>query len=1031
MAGVNRHSAAVHSLPTSSTGDAVQATSSGATDAQVPNGSAGISKVWAWISGSDSVAGNCNAYNNCGQPGLYGTLGVPSAANVPGGRSGPSTWTDSSGNLWLFGGSGFDANGNLGELNDLWKFNPATSQWTWMGGSSWFSNSCAQVNYCGASGVYGTLHTPAPGNVPGGRSDGVSWTDRSGHLWLFGGYGIDAGGNLGYLNDLWEFNPSTNEWAWMGGSSTLAGEGSVYGSLGTPAAGNVPGGRSSAVSWVDGIGRLWLFSGLGHDASGALGYLNDVWEFDPSTQLWAWMGGSSTIGNVCGAVTNCGRPGVYGTPGTPAAGNIPGGRQGADAWTDGSGNAWLFGGFGFDGQGGWSALNDLWRFDPSTNQWTWVGGSSTIASSGAGQPTVYGTLGAPAAGNDPGGHYQCAHWMDGNEHLWIFGGVYSPAANSSTTAGDLWEFNPATGEWTWWGGYSAQYNPAVYGTLGVGAAGNFPGHRNDAVAWSNGSGNPWLFGGGGFDINDKPGFLNDLWTYEPAPVAPAAATPSFHPPAGTYASAQSVTISDATPGATIYYTTDGTTPTTGSGVYSAPLTVASSKTIKAIATSSGYAESAVATATYTITLPAAAPTFNPPAGTYTSAQSVTISDATPDATIYYTTDGTTPTTGSSVYRAPIVVASSETIQAIATATGYSASPVARAAYTIALPAAAPTFNPPAGAYANVQNVTISDGTAGAVIYFTMDGSTPTTSSSVYRSPIVVAKSETLKAIATAAGHSASPVGSAAYAITLPTTTKLTASPNPAPFGTTVTFTATVANASETPVGSVSFYDGSVPLATKSLTSGAATYLTGSLGVGSHKITAAYAAGAGFSGSKSNAVVEVISPADFTISASPGARTIYEGEATSYSITITPGVGFSLPVELACTKLPANTICKFSPSTVSGGSGSATLSVQTDAPRQTLAASAVAAKAGIPVLATFFLIFTPRRFRRLGTKWTLFPGLLLSVFLGIAITGCGGPSPITGGTPVGAQTVTVTGVATSGSQSLRHAVTVRLHVKPLF
>ena len=63
---------------------------------------------------------------------------------------------------------------------------------------------------CGQAGVYGTLGTPAAGNIPGGRDGAATWTDSSGNLWLFGGFGFDANGTMGYLNDLWEFNPSTN-----------------------------------------------------------------------------------------------------------------------------------------------------------------------------------------------------------------------------------------------------------------------------------------------------------------------------------------------------------------------------------------------------------------------------------------------------------------------------------------------------------------------------------------------------------------------------------------------------------------------------------------------------------------------------------------------------------------------------------------------------------------------------------------------------------------------------------------------------
>jgi Chitobiase/beta-hexosaminidase C-terminal domain/Legume lectin domain len=78
----------------------------------------------------------------------------------------------------------------------------------------------------------------------------------------------------------------------------------------------------------------------------------------------------------------------------------------------------------------------------------------------------------------------------------------------------------------------------------------------------------------------------------------------------------------------------------------------------------------------------ATPTFSPAAGTYSSAQSVTLSDATSDATIYYTTNGTTPTTSSTKYTGAIAVSSTETLQAIAVASGDTNSGVGSAAYTV-------------------------------------------------------------------------------------------------------------------------------------------------------------------------------------------------------------------------------------------------------------------------------------------------------------------------------------------------------------
>jgi hypothetical protein len=148
----------------------------------------------------------------------------------------------------------------------------------------------------------------------------------------------------------------------------------------------------------------------------------------------------------------------------------------------------------------------------------------------------------------------------------------------------------------------------------------------------------------------------------------AAATPTFSPAAGTYTSSQTVTIGDATPGTTIYYTTNGSTPTTNSPIYAGPLTVSGTEAVAAIAAASGYSTSAVGSAAYTInTTAAATPTFSPSAGTYTSSQTVTIGDATPGATIYYTTNGSTPTTSSPVYAGPLTVSATETVHAVAAA----------------------------------------------------------------------------------------------------------------------------------------------------------------------------------------------------------------------------------------------------------------------------------------------------------------------------------------------------------------------------
>jgi hypothetical protein len=257
-------------------------------------------------------------------------------------------------------------------------------------------------------------------------------------------------------------------------------------------------------------------------------------------------------------------------------------------------------------------------------------------------------------------------------------------------------------------------------------------------------------------------------------TVPTVATPSFSPAAGTYTTSPSVTISDATAGATIYYTTNGSIPTTSSAVYSGPITVSASETLEAIAVETGYTNSASATAAYTITVPTVAtPTFSPAAGTYTTSPSVTISDATAGATIYYTTNGSVPTTSSAVYSGPITVSASETLEAIAVETGYANSAPAVVAYTINLPqATTPIFSPPGGTYSSAQSVTISDATPGVTIYYTTNGTMPTMNSTVYSGPISVSTSETVEAIAAAGGTSTenSAVAMAGYTLNLPAPT---------------------------------------------------------------------------------------------------------------------------------------------------------------------------------------------------------------------------------------------------------------------
>jgi N-acetylneuraminic acid mutarotase len=310
------------------------------------------------------------------------------------------------GNLWLFGGNGFDSTGTESELNDLWEY--SHGQWTWMGGSE-FANQ---------HGVYGSRGVSASSNTPGARVDPLTWTDAAGAFWLFGGDGYDASSSIvGELNDLWKY--TGGHWTWISGA-TVMNQSGVYGTQGVPAAGNIPGGRFGAVGWIDSSEQLWIFGGVGFDSTTSSKVLNDLWRFDGNQ--WTWISGS-----------NFGfQNPAYGTKGVPSPANNPGARQSATAWTDPAGNFWLFGG-NVSGSTAGNA-NDVWRY--SNGQWTWMAGASVFN-----QNSTLGSHGVLAPANTPGSRMNAVSWADAQGNLWLFGG-WGQASGASGNLNDLWQYRP-------------------------------------------------------------------------------------------------------------------------------------------------------------------------------------------------------------------------------------------------------------------------------------------------------------------------------------------------------------------------------------------------------------------------------------------------------------------------------------------------------------------------------------------------------------------------------------------------------------
>jgi hypothetical protein len=155
---------------------------------------------------------------------------------------------------------------------------------------------------------------------------------------------------------------------------------------------------------------------------------NDLWEYNPLTNLWTWISGSSTTQSA----------GVYGTQGVASVSNIPGSRASSTGWSDNSGNFWLMGGSAFDSTRNLDIINDLWKYNLSSNIWTWVGGSNTTSAHG-----VYGTLGVTAATNIPGARGLSLSWFNSsNNRVWLFGGTGLDSAATRGNLNDLWIYQP-------------------------------------------------------------------------------------------------------------------------------------------------------------------------------------------------------------------------------------------------------------------------------------------------------------------------------------------------------------------------------------------------------------------------------------------------------------------------------------------------------------------------------------------------------------------------------------------------------------
>jgi hypothetical protein len=383
--------------------------------------------VWIWMHGDSTTT-----------IAVYGVQGISSPQVKPSPVYQGPCWTGHDDKFWLYGPN-----------DNLWKYDPAINQWTWVRG----------VGNAWSTPVYGTQGIPTPSNTPGPRTLGtLTWTDTTGNLWLFGG---SAG--MGFNADLWKYDVASNMWTWVSGSNAPNAPG-VYGTQGLASAANYPPSRAETnASWVHApTNTLWLYGGQSYSSLDSL--YSDLWSYDIASNTWTWVNGS----NVLGA------PPVFGALGVPSSSNHPGARCVYSKWTDEYNNFWLMG-----AGSPTNSRNDLWKYNPSSNEWTWMSGSTNFNT-----PCVAASVCSYDMQNSPPGNTfeQKASWADSKGNLWTF----------SLDPNLLWKFNPDSNRWLLPRGNCTNI-PFHQGVMGVPDSSNWPASNNGTSSWIDANDNLWMY----------------------------------------------------------------------------------------------------------------------------------------------------------------------------------------------------------------------------------------------------------------------------------------------------------------------------------------------------------------------------------------------------------------------------------------------------------------------------------------------------------------------------------------------------------
>eukprot|EP01135_Chromosphaera_perkinsii_P011125 Nk52_evm34s2340 gene=Nk52_evmTU34s2340 len=395
-----------------------------------------------------------------------GSVGVFDTPNRPPALMQGRAVSDSMGNGWVFGGTGYIATTANAKSNQLWAFRASDGKWAFMSGD----------NIANAPGVYVAVGLDT--GKPSGRNNPQFWSDGLDRLWLFGGFGKNNAGIDKALGDFWMYTISTNKWTYIGGCPEGACAGVTY-ALKKPSLTAFPFARQNGQVWTDDKGKLWLFGG-----KNSVGIYNDLWMYDPLGGVWTMMGGTNTADVL----------GVYTTLGT-VGGGYPGARVRACTASDKEGRLWMYGGEG-KRKTTVGTLGDLWYYDTNLLDWVWVAGPDDAAA----VPNFNGGNTFTPGGN-PASKKECAMWFSKDwGDIYVFGG-----SDGSNFWNDLWRYNVYKGSWFFLGGSQTSLHPTTYP--------NDLGARAEAMFWVEDGQKLHVYGGTGKSTSGPTELLDDHWGY--------------------------------------------------------------------------------------------------------------------------------------------------------------------------------------------------------------------------------------------------------------------------------------------------------------------------------------------------------------------------------------------------------------------------------------------------------------------------------------------------------------------------------------